>query len=161
MKTILTNGRTLICVSVQKEAKDFEIIDSIYTDFKRLLYDRGDGVGVGVDIGEGEYKIIGTVLNSSGSTVLDFDPEPFVEEVDYKMEHDHWHSLSPTDSFLSLLESHGMLLKNPMGEKPDGKYFRYGGQEEVERVQNKLLEIAQWQSFEDKVIKKLVIIEKI
>lgn len=112
-------------------------------------------------------EIIGTIDNG----VFDFEAGNYVLNdlhlrndgyaLDYNYLTHKYEFEEPQESFLSLLEENGVLLTNPMGEKPEPiSYEEEDDLGVVSAVRNQ--KIGKWQSYESKVVKgKLLIIEKI
>lgn len=117
--------------------------------------------------------IIGTLMYKDGQHIFDFDPEPFIETVElagkkrYRYYHekyqqyagiDDWNfTATALDSFVSLLQSYGIGLENPLGEKPDVDQRKYVKSEGTDGKEYKYSELARdleaWRAAESRLLK--------
>ena len=103
---------------------------------------------LGKDLPQGDWKLIGTITKEG---VVDFDSKKYAQE--YSSRH------KAEIEFISLLESNGVFLKNPMGEN-EPEYIA-GIKNGIAFHNNEV--VNQWQSYQDKVVPdgmKLIVIEK-
>lgn len=157
----------LIAVDVAPDASNFEILNSEnYLDKNNIPKGaKGDlcylteqnvwHIG-NVILPDGKFKILGTVIKDK----IEFDVEPYVDKLNGGSYADYEHggnalkirNLNKEESFYSLLAANGLYFENHI---PDTKGLN------PKMVKNFATMYQQWKSIEDKIVKRLLIIEKI
>ena len=138
----------LIAVVVPQDAKELSVYDLCYSYV--LLSDHEERV---IDLPEGRHSLVGTITKEA---VFDFDAGKYAKD---------------EADFLSILESNGVYLNNPMGEKPNerrdfNKYYGRTHSTDMDAFDREQFnyDVKKWQSYESKTVPqghKLLIIERL
>lgn len=155
---------SLYAVEVPLDAEDIELHEEDENNVY-ITYHTGmgsDGYDILMEtIPKGEFELLGEVTKDT----ISFDPENYVENLfrseawkDYRiLENKGWGSyplLTAKESFYSLLAANGKHFVNPKGRRqdifmPQGRTITFSDM------------LAEWQSYEDNLIKKAVILNKV
>lgn len=178
MTTLTTpTEKQILIVPVPENAYDFDIVNTYRKELRFLLKgtyvpladkERYDAINLEMNT-ISSANILGVIENGN----VQFDCEKLVEDCpfyakmwrQYHTDNLHYplsESCSTAkDSFMSFLQSKDVLVKNPLGERPQGvvgiKMMDSSGQWHSEFND----EAKAWQEAEKKVISKCVVIEKL
>ena len=151
--TIKLNETGLTAVVVPEDATDFKIVNGV--PFGETHFCSGwntDVVSI-CELDDEDFEILGFATKDE----ISFGVEPYVEKyyAGYKNYLAEGYFLDKNQGFYSLLQSKGIYFVNPM-EKPKEPKVKTSG-----RMADYFTKNIKWQSYESKIAKKVVIINKV
>lgn len=141
MKTITTNNRTIVVLEIENKAANISHSKALGNSM--LVYEIS-GQSIIKPIPTSEYRIAGTITKEG---VFDFDCSELIE---YNVS-----SINKEVACIIYLETHGIYLNNPMGEKPCKDSYTHDNLGEGWLDEEEFhVDVKKWQEYESNTLKE-------